>query len=62
MFLYCSSVFHLNSSEGESNSDQKRAKLAMYFDFSQANDGKPALNRSIVIRRNAFEYSTFIES
>lgn len=60
MFLYFTNVFNSNSSEQESNSDLKRAKVAMYLDFSQANNGKPALNGNIVIRRNAIEYSAFI--
>lgn len=59
MLLYFINVFNSNTSEQKSNSDLKREKLATYFDFPQANNGKPALNRSVVIRRKAFEYSAF---
>lgn len=37
----------------------REEKLATYFDFPQANNGKPALNRSVVIRRKAFECFAF---
>lgn len=50
MFLYFTNVFNSNASEQESTSDVKRAKLDTYLDFSLANNGKPVLNRNIVIR------------
>lgn len=60
MFLYFTNAFNSNTSQPESDSDLKRGKLATYLDFSQANNGKPALNRNIVIRKNTTEYPASI--